>query len=175
MILDHYLVVHSWDPSFRITPNLPPRMVVWVRFPKLPYQYYQKDILTGLGNLVGRFVRIDTPTLNSARGKFARIAVEINVAEPVATGVFLDGVWQEVEYENLPSFCFECGLLGHEVSCCPRLNSSVADPASQVAGVNSPNILVGEEEQPKSRIRAVANGPTESLGCEKGKSDSSIQ
>ncbi|CAN0881371.1 hypothetical protein LINGRAHAP2_LOCUS14200 [Linum grandiflorum] len=107
MILDHYLVVHSWDPSFRITPNLPPRMVVWVRFPKLPYQYYQKDILTGLGNLVGRFVRIDTPTLNSARGKFARIAVEINVAEPVATGVFLDGVWQEVEYENLPSFCFE--------------------------------------------------------------------
>ncbi|CAN0908429.1 hypothetical protein LINGRAHAP2_LOCUS25280 [Linum grandiflorum] len=152
MILDHYLVVHSWDPSFRITPDLPPKMVVWVRFPKLPYQYYQRDIFVGLGNLIGRFIRIDTPTLRSARGKFARIAVEINVAEPVATGVLLDGVWQDVEYENLPSFCFECGLLGHEVSCCPRLDSLVVVPDSRVAGAPLPVPPAGEEEPSRSEF-----------------------
>ncbi|CAN1222363.1 hypothetical protein LINGRAPRIM_LOCUS554, partial [Linum grandiflorum] len=35
MMLDHYLVVHSWDPSFRVSSNLPAKMVVWARFPKL--------------------------------------------------------------------------------------------------------------------------------------------
>ncbi|CAN0913443.1 hypothetical protein LINGRAHAP2_LOCUS27927 [Linum grandiflorum] len=47
MILDHYLVCHGWDPSFRVSANLPSRMVVWIRFPKLPYQYYQEAILKG--------------------------------------------------------------------------------------------------------------------------------
>ncbi|CAN0905492.1 hypothetical protein LINGRAHAP2_LOCUS23703 [Linum grandiflorum] len=129
-------------------------MVVWVRFPKLPYQYYHKDILVGLGNLIGRFVCIDKPTLNSARGKFARIAVEINIAEPVATGVSLDGVWQEVEYENLPSFCFKCGLLGHEVSGCPHIVSPVIAGNSSVAGASSPNIPVGKEEEHRSGFRS---------------------
>ncbi|CAN0904003.1 hypothetical protein LINGRAHAP2_LOCUS22833 [Linum grandiflorum] len=27
LILDHYLVVHTWDPSFRASSNLPPKMV----------------------------------------------------------------------------------------------------------------------------------------------------
>ncbi|CAN0892044.1 hypothetical protein LINGRAPRIM_LOCUS124, partial [Linum grandiflorum] len=35
MILNHYLVVHSWDPSFPASKNLPPKMVVWVHFPKI--------------------------------------------------------------------------------------------------------------------------------------------
>ncbi|CAN0872967.1 hypothetical protein LINGRAHAP2_LOCUS10241 [Linum grandiflorum] len=119
MILDHYLVCHSWDPSFRVSSDLPARMVVWVRFPKLPYQYYQSDVLKGLGNLVGRTVRIDKRTLTSARGKFAHLAVEVNLKEAVAIGVFLDNVWQDVEYENLPALCFGCGRIGHEIADCP--------------------------------------------------------
>ncbi|CAN0884555.1 hypothetical protein LINGRAHAP2_LOCUS14875 [Linum grandiflorum] len=67
-------------------------MVVWARYPKLPYQYYYKEMLTGLGNLIGHTVRIDRRTLTSARGKFARLAIEINLKEAVATGVFLDDV-----------------------------------------------------------------------------------
>ncbi|CAN0843762.1 hypothetical protein LINGRAHAP2_LOCUS4029 [Linum grandiflorum] len=118
LILDHYLVVHTWDPSFRASSNLPPKMVVWIRFPRLPYQYYHEEILKGLGNLIGRTVRMDDRTLTSARGKFARLAVEINLREPVATGVFLDDVWQEVEFENLPTLCFECGRVGHEAAAC---------------------------------------------------------
>ncbi|CAN0826316.1 hypothetical protein LINGRAHAP2_LOCUS648 [Linum grandiflorum] len=45
IILGHYLVVFSWEPTFRVSDDLPSRMVVWIRFPRLPYQYYNRDIL----------------------------------------------------------------------------------------------------------------------------------
>ncbi|CAN1749239.1 hypothetical protein LINPERHAP1_LOCUS3639 [Linum perenne] len=59
MILEHYLVVQQWDPTFRVAETLPTKMVVWVRFPHLPILFYHPEILTALGNLIGRCVRID--------------------------------------------------------------------------------------------------------------------
>ncbi|CAN0925355.1 hypothetical protein LINGRAHAP2_LOCUS34709 [Linum grandiflorum] len=79
-------------------------MVIWIRFPRLLYQYYQHDVLVGLGNLVGKSVRPDIRTQNSVHGKYTHIAVEVNLAKPLPEGVFVDGVWQIVEYENFPSF-----------------------------------------------------------------------
>ncbi|CAN1818829.1 hypothetical protein LINPERHAP1_LOCUS28511 [Linum perenne] len=43
LILDHYLVVQQWDPSFRVSDKLPSKMVVWIRFPHLPIQLYHKQ------------------------------------------------------------------------------------------------------------------------------------
>ncbi|CAN0915080.1 hypothetical protein LINGRAHAP2_LOCUS28924, partial [Linum grandiflorum] len=92
--------------------------VVWIRFPRLPYQYYHRDVLDGLGNLIGRIVRPDLRTQNSVPGKFARIAVEVDLLKPLPKGVFVDGVWQVVEYENLPSFCRGYGCFGHSLDVC---------------------------------------------------------
>ncbi|CAN0825622.1 hypothetical protein LINGRAHAP2_LOCUS458 [Linum grandiflorum] len=155
MILDHYLVCHGWDPSFRASSDLPPKMVIWVRFPKLPYQYYHTDILTGLGNLIGRTVRLDRRTLTSARGKFARLAVEINLKDAVATGVFLDDVWQDVEYENLPSLCFTCGRVGHENDSCPmnvQATTTLSGPDAAVpreSGRRPNPVATGSTGQPE--------------------------
>ncbi|CAN1142696.1 hypothetical protein LINPERHAP2_LOCUS13202 [Linum perenne] len=128
LILDHYLVVQQWDPSFRVSDKLPSKMVVWIRFPHLPIQLYHKQILSSLGNLIGRTVRMDHNTQTAERGKFARIAVEIDLNEPLVTGVELDGAWQRVEYENLPELCFSCGKVGHEKGSCPSLLQLVPLP-----------------------------------------------
>ncbi|CAN0920412.1 hypothetical protein LINGRAHAP2_LOCUS32032 [Linum grandiflorum] len=81
-ILDHYLAVFTWDPQFRVSDDLPQKMGVWIRFPRLPYQYYHSDVLTGLGDLIGKTVRFDSRTQRSVRGKFARIVVEIDLTNP---------------------------------------------------------------------------------------------
>ena len=90
MILNRYLVCHGWDPSFLVTPVLPPKMVVWVRLPKLPIQYYHKEIIWGLGDLIGHKVYIYWQMLTTARSKFTCLAVEVNLREAVETGVFVD-------------------------------------------------------------------------------------
>ncbi|CAN1173739.1 hypothetical protein LINPERHAP2_LOCUS30846 [Linum perenne] len=102
ILLDHYLVVHQWDPSFRVSNDLPKRMVAWIRFPHLPIHLYHGQVLTALGNLVGKTVKIDSTTQSAERGKFARIAVEIDLDKPLPPVVLLDGAIQQVEYENLP-------------------------------------------------------------------------
>ncbi|CAN1853756.1 Putative ribonuclease H protein At1g65750, partial [Linum perenne] len=112
LILEHYLVVQQWDSSFRVSNKLPSKMVVWVRFPHLPIQLYHKQILSSLGNLIGKTVRMDYNTQTAERGKFARITVEIDINEPLVTGIMVDGVWQRTEYENLPDLCFTCEQRG---------------------------------------------------------------
>ncbi|CAN1152789.1 hypothetical protein LINPERHAP2_LOCUS18978 [Linum perenne] len=103
MILDHYLVVHQWSPDFRVSDSLPAKMVVWICFPLMLVQYYHAQILTSLNNLIGRTVKIDFNTQNAERGKFARLAVEIDLNEPLTPTIDLDGCRQDVEYENLPA------------------------------------------------------------------------
>ncbi|CAN1141832.1 hypothetical protein LINPERHAP2_LOCUS12708 [Linum perenne] len=101
-------------------------MVAWVRFPHLPIHFYHGQVLTSLGNLVGKTVKIDFNTQTAKRGKFARIAIEIDLDKPLPPVVLLDGTIQQIEYENLPNLCFECGRVGHERSECPSRLAMIA-------------------------------------------------
>ncbi|CAN1801890.1 hypothetical protein LINPERHAP1_LOCUS23151 [Linum perenne] len=77
-------------------------MVAWVRFPHLPIHFYHGQVLTSLGNLIGKTVKIDFNTQTAERGKFARIAIEIDLDKHLSPVVLLDGTIQQIEYENLP-------------------------------------------------------------------------
>ncbi|CAN1126964.1 Uncharacterized protein At4g02000 [Linum perenne] len=120
ILLDHYLIVHQWTPAFRVSNDLPKKMVAWVRFPHLPIHFYHSQVLTSLGNLIGRTIKIDFSTQKAERGKFARIAIEIDLGAPLPPVIVLDGALQQVEYENLPTLCFSCGRVGHDKDKCPN-------------------------------------------------------
>ncbi|CAI0430012.1 unnamed protein product [Linum tenue] len=112
VILDHYLVVHPWSTSFR-TSDKPHRSVVtWVQLPELPVHFYHREVLFALGNLIGRTVKLDYHTENLGCGKFARLGVELDMSKPLPTRIRLDGFWQPVLYENLPTFVMNVGELG---------------------------------------------------------------
>ncbi|CAN1167662.1 hypothetical protein LINPERHAP1_LOCUS7672 [Linum perenne] len=153
-ILDHYLVVHQWDHSFRVSEDLPKKMVVWVRFPHLPIHLYHAQVLTSLGNLIGKTIRIDFNTQRAERGKFARLAVEIDLTEPLPPVIGLDEVTQAVEYENLPTLCFSCGRIGHDKLECP-LKSDGSRP------MLLPDASVGQviEGSPVAKTSSETYGP----------------
>ncbi|CAN1751192.1 hypothetical protein LINPERHAP1_LOCUS4255 [Linum perenne] len=196
MILDHYLIVHQWSPDFRVSDSLPAKMVVWVRFPLMPVQYYHAQILTSLGNLIGRTIKIDFNTQHAERGKFARLAVEIDLNEPLVPTIELDGCRQDVEYENLPALCFECGKVGHTGATCPlkhpapALTSSPSTTVSPESPIRPPEaapdsfgpwmIVTRKSRRPRMETVAgkesVSKGKEEikSLSEEKGKKADSI-
>ncbi|CAN1164622.1 hypothetical protein LINPERHAP2_LOCUS25672 [Linum perenne] len=100
------------------------KMVAWVRFLHLPIHFYHAQVLTSLGNLIGKTVKIDFNTQRAERGRFARIAIELDLSEPLPPTVLIDGVLQNIEYANLPNLCFSCGRIGHESKGCPRLSDA---------------------------------------------------
>ncbi|CAL1377735.1 unnamed protein product [Linum trigynum] len=123
-ILDHYLLVHEWSPSFRTSDQPFKSVVAWIQFPELPVHFYHREVLFALGNLIGRTIKLDYHTEHLERGKFARLAVELDMTKPLATRIRLDGFWQQVTYENLPQVCFTCGRIGQNEDSCPMQGSA---------------------------------------------------
>ncbi|CAI0540485.1 unnamed protein product [Linum tenue] len=138
MIFDHYLLVQQWSPNFKVSDPLPKTMIVWAQLPALKIHFYHREVLTTLGNLLGRAIKLDYHTLNQERAKFARIAVEVDLSKPLVPRIWLDDAWQRVEYENLPQVCFHCGKIGHTAESCPHLRSVSVSGARATANGTMP-------------------------------------
>ncbi|KAH9670347.1 reverse transcriptase domain-containing protein [Citrus sinensis] len=123
-ILGHYLTVQQWSPRFDCSTETIDSGVAWIRLPGMPHHYYHKRILRMLGQVIGKVIKIDYNTESPCRGKFARIAVELDLAKPLCSQFLLDGKLQKVEYENLPLICYECGKYSHlSITCLERTSN----------------------------------------------------
>ena len=81
-------------------------MVAWVQFLGMSIQYYNKSVLFAISGVVGKFMKVDYNTGEAQRGKFAKVAVEINLLKPLVSHFTLDGPVQKVEFEDRPLICF---------------------------------------------------------------------
>lgn len=78
LIYGHYLTVQPWTPAFS-TSDMSSSLVVWVRFPGMKMHMYHKKILRIIADTIGKAIHIDYNTAGSTRGKFARVAVELDL------------------------------------------------------------------------------------------------
>ncbi|XP_019161966.1 PREDICTED: uncharacterized protein LOC109158503 [Ipomoea nil] len=131
MVLDHYLLVKQWVPDFDPFSNQTEKVLVWVRIPCLPVEYYNIIFLRKLGNKVGRSIRVDQATSLVSRGKFARICVEVDITKPLISKFNYKGKVRHVAYEGIHMICFACGIYGHAPDACPRASKTV--PAQEQA------------------------------------------
>lgn len=70
--------------------------------------------------MLGKVVKLDLNMKNGARGRFARMAIYINLWKALVSQVMMNGVIQRVEYEHLPMVCFSYIHFGHVKEICPR-------------------------------------------------------
>ncbi|XP_050233415.1 uncharacterized protein LOC126681903 [Mercurialis annua] len=119
VVLGHYLSVQAWNPDFDCINGKIHSIHAWIRLPGMPIHYYNKKVLRYIGDVVGKVVKIDYCTEVVERGKFSRIAVELDLSKSLVSQFNLDGKVQFVEYECLPRIYFECGKFGHVKVRCP--------------------------------------------------------
>ncbi|KAL4378610.1 hypothetical protein GQ457_02G021550 [Hibiscus cannabinus] len=120
IIFGHYITVEPWSPDFDPSQDHPSRIMAWVRLPGLPITWYERSLIEAIGSCFGSVVKIDYQTDNGRRGRFARMAVKINLRQPLVSKIIVNGRTQIVEYESLPIVCFSCGTYGHANHNCPR-------------------------------------------------------
>ncbi|KAI9114637.1 hypothetical protein K1719_014335 [Acacia pycnantha] len=112
-IFGAYLTVQPWSLEFDSNTPSVSKLVAWVRIPGLSFQYYHKSALRAIGTLLGEVVKIDYSTESWGRGKYARIAILIDLQNPLIPWIKVYGKAYGVQYEGLPHICFVYGRYGH--------------------------------------------------------------
>ncbi|KAL4303172.1 hypothetical protein GQ457_10G004290 [Hibiscus cannabinus] len=153
VVYGSYLTVQPWSRNFSTNSEYPERIMVWVRLPKLPYRYYTKSLFRYIANAIGQVVRIDYNTEDGKRGRFARLAVTIDLNKPLVSGIVIDGTRQDIEYEGLPDICFSCGKYGHSKDLCGK--EAVGSTNSEVETGRDPKELFGPWMQVTNRRRRI--------------------
>ncbi|KAH1106019.1 hypothetical protein J1N35_009787 [Gossypium stocksii] len=134
--------------------------MAWIRLPGLPGYLYKRQIIEAISRLIGKEVKLDLQTDNRTWGWLARLAVFINLDNPLTSKVLVDGVIQRVEYEALPTVCFNCGKYGHVKELCPSVGVKVAleRPATEENGFT--NLKEGETHA-SGLMEVQRDGPSE--------------
>lgn len=57
--MDHYLTVTKWLPNFITSRQNSSTTLIWVKFRELPLEMFEEEALAGLGDLVGRTVKVN--------------------------------------------------------------------------------------------------------------------
>ncbi|MBA0672482.1 hypothetical protein Goklo_025245 [Gossypium klotzschianum] len=139
IIFSQYLTVQPWSLAFDPTQAYPRVVMAWIRFPGLPGYLYNHKIITEIGEMVGKVVKLDMNTDSRTRGRLTRLAVYVDLEKPLVSHILINGRKQNVEYESLSTICFHCGRYGHVENSYPFKNSKTPSERE-----NSPSKMASE-------------------------------
>ncbi|KAH7862043.1 hypothetical protein Vadar_034031 [Vaccinium darrowii] len=147
IINDQYITVREWEPRFKLDEAEEIKTAVWVRFPNFPLEYYYEKNMFRIAKRLGRPIRADSTTVETDRGRYARVCVEIDLSKPVKSRVLIEGKIYRVEYEHIPFMCFGCGRIRHRKDQCswgPKTTPPLAGEQAPETPVTASTPATGE-------------------------------
>ncbi|CAI0467254.1 unnamed protein product [Linum tenue] len=115
---DTYLTVHRWFKGFNPWKTEITTTMVWVQLPELPIEFINKEAVMKIGQWLGKPVRVDRATEIGARGRFARLCVEVDLTQPLLSQYKIEGTTYLIRYEGLDDLCTNCGTYGKSGGKC---------------------------------------------------------
>ncbi|XP_058746134.1 uncharacterized protein LOC131619008 [Vicia villosa] len=98
--------------------------VFWVRIYELPLILRTEAMEKKIGGIIGDFEEMDQKEAHK-NGWFLRVKVKMDLKQPLKRGTvvkFKDKTLRvHFKYERLPTFCFVCGRIGHQLKDCEAL------------------------------------------------------
>jgi hypothetical protein len=117
IIRNVWLKLHLWNRDINIQELEFQRAPLWIQLWGLPL--HCKTVAMGL-QLGAQLGTVEEAAIYDYpdNAKIIKIKVQFDINSPIRTGMYIgngnDGInWVDFRYENLPLFCFYCGLIGH--------------------------------------------------------------
>lgn len=171
-ILDYYLAVRRWTPRFRPSKATIDRAALWVRIPDCPMELYNETGMRGIGDFIGKTLKIDFKTQSGEMGNFARICVEVDLIKKLRSDFTIMGERLGIQYEGIHLVCFNCGKYGHKLEECPLREIPLAEdnmqategPGLRTEGSKEATNILEEEVQHDISVRKTVSIPEPSPG-----------
>lgn len=101
-------------------------MDLWVQIHDLHAGFMTENVVREVGNYIGNFVESCPSNFTGVWREYLRVRVTIDLTKPLKRRMKIrktgnDWFWIIFKYENVPTFCFICGMLGHADKFCGRL------------------------------------------------------
>jgi hypothetical protein len=104
------------------------KVAFWVRISNLPLVCMNMEIGKQIGAAIGEVEMIDTDEEGVGWGEFLRARIKLDITKPLLRGRRMklggNSIWARFQYEQLPYFCFECGVIKHGKGGCPKRTTS---------------------------------------------------
>jgi hypothetical protein len=111
------LMLKRWRLSFNPSTEYFSYRHLWVLLPGLPLQLWNQQALELIGSSLGRFLTVDTASMESNERKMAKIMVELDIHAGLPEVLNID--WrghlfaQRLDYLGIPFRCSFCRRTGH--------------------------------------------------------------
>ncbi|KAH1032682.1 hypothetical protein J1N35_044856 [Gossypium stocksii] len=112
-----------WTLDFSPSQPFPNVVITWIRLLGLSRFLCKRKILEEIGGLIDQVTKPDYNIDNRSRGRFARMAIFLNLDKPLLSHILVNGTIQRVEYKALPLICFGCDRYGHLKTLYPHSES----------------------------------------------------
>ncbi|MBA0867329.1 hypothetical protein Goshw_029313 [Gossypium schwendimanii] len=108
-IYRQYLTIQLWNKDFSQLQPYPSVVMAWIRLSRLSRFMCKRRMLEAIEGMVVKIAKLDFNTDSRTMGRFARMAVFINLDGPLVSQVLVNSETPWVEYRALPTICFSCG------------------------------------------------------------------
>ena len=98
-----------------------------------------------IGSTVGTVIEIDTNAGGVGWGEYLRVKILLDLAKPLSRGRKMKleekSSWIAFQYEKLPKFCFQCGVICHGPGGCTKRSDlrNQSDPTQYGPWLRAPS------------------------------------
>ena len=119
---NHLVLLEEIDGSVQPSEISLTRCPFWLRLYNLPMDSRGETVVRAIGGGIGEVMEVESDGI--AWDKSAQVKVNLDVSKPLRRIQQLKTrvgrlVVIEIKYERLPTFCYECGIIGHIETDCP--------------------------------------------------------
>lgn len=111
------LLIAEYDGFMNPRSVVLDKIAVWARILKLPDNFLFPKAIQGMCRKMGKVLEVQTTLPAGFIGEFIRVRVKLQVTKRLIrfVGITKNNAieYYQVQYEKLPDFCGNCGMLGH--------------------------------------------------------------
>lgn len=99
------------------------KLELWVQIHDLRAGFMSEKVVQEVGNYIGEFVSSCQSNFKGVWREYLRVRVAVDLSKPLKRRMKVrragnDWFWIVFKYENVPTFCFICGVVGHSEKFC---------------------------------------------------------